>query len=505
MPIILKNINLLSIPIIESYYRLQEIQAYYNSIKHINNRRDLYPIYVKSIKEFLNFNDINNYMKILDENIFNSKNKKVIIKFSDKDIKKLHPKGFALLNLKVPFNFNELKKSYKTAARKCHPDIGGSEKDMKILNEAYDLYQNFLLTSNYSETSTNESLFQFKVKNSKIFYHTLFSDLIDIYIDTWELFKAQELIQYLIKNNFFQTNLLSTNYSFMVIFLEQLSNLSKKFTSIGEYDLSKNLLEQITFYKKKYKYRGVDDSFDYVEDIAEGRKKFRIIINHLKLAENAYKINAISEKKYKELLKRFKNRQILLEQTNKILTKYLLTNTFIALPFDIKINFGFMINYIPEVWYGDNKIVYKLSVQQQYQYYYTFYIKPEVNLIKKYLFVRLCSYILSVNNYKNGNLYINDILNECVLIDKFYIKTIIADQSSKRYIESFISDIKKLQNKTKQEYDLEYDFIKKKYYEFLPMYSGYSNTEFTFNNLFEEINILEKEEVYHLIQNNFQN
>lgn len=43
-----------------------------------------------------------------------------------------------ILHLVEPYNLDDLSKCYRTRAKKAHPDLGGSEEEMRQVNEAYD-------------------------------------------------------------------------------------------------------------------------------------------------------------------------------------------------------------------------------------------------------------------------------------------------------------------------------------------------------------------------------
>ena len=69
-----------------------------------------------------------------------------------------------VLKLKPDFSEDELKKAYKSAAKKNHPDLGGSEEMMKVINEAKNTLEDYLediskngghRTQNYNTTQHN--------------------------------------------------------------------------------------------------------------------------------------------------------------------------------------------------------------------------------------------------------------------------------------------------------------------------------------------------------------
>lgn len=69
-----------------------------------------------------------------------------------------------VLKLKPDFSEDELKKAYKSAAKKNHPDLGGSEEMMKVINEAKNTLEDYLedisknggnRTQNYNTAQNN--------------------------------------------------------------------------------------------------------------------------------------------------------------------------------------------------------------------------------------------------------------------------------------------------------------------------------------------------------------
>jgi len=192
--------------------------------------------------------------------------------------------------------------------------------------------------------------------------------------------------------------------------------------------------------------------------------KASVTITHMMHAENTYKLKLIPAKRYKEWIERFKNQDIIIKSMETKLSNFLKTRPFLSLLHDSKLKFGFMINYImkPSPYEGND--IYNYSIQQQYEYYSAFYIAPNVKLIRKYIYIRLASYILSLNSYKNKQLYLEEIINECLLIDYFYQSKFMADSVPKDRLNIFIKVLKQLLEIKETDYLEAYNILKETWF-----------------------------------------
>jgi len=466
MDILLKKTTFLSIPVVEHYYNLQEILPYYYSLKSMKDKRDFYPILLSKTNMFFDVNKIENNIELLDKYIF-SFDREIFqeqINFSNDEIIELSPNGFKLLNLTIPFDSDDLKRAYKTSAKIHHPDIGGDEENMKVINGAFITYQEFLTSQNYSISEDDKEYFYEEILNAESFYRALFQEVINIYLDIWELEKAKELITY-----FLDSILFSCDAYFL---REQLNVLSKKLTVINEYENA-----QIFFDKKLSFDKQCDDNdFTYENEVTKNilskNKNMRVTITHVIQAENAYKLHIISEKKYKEYIKKFSTSDSKLEQLTQELIEYFKENSFAKLPYDNEINFSTIGKYISRVEMFESKNIYDLTEEQQNEYYSTFYINPSIPLIEKYLYIRIASTIFSLENYEVSIKFIPNIIKEYQLFYHIYDVGYPTFKSPKELIKKLINDLNELLSLDESNYLDTYTEIKKEYLEYLPMFNS---------------------------------
>ena len=374
--------------------------------------------------------------------------------------------------MNIPFDTFDLKKAYKNAARKHHPDLGGDEDDMKILNDAYLIYNDFLAWEQYSKLDTDSDtdiVKYFSITNGKTFYADLFGLLITIYVDIWELEKAEEFLTYLLESDFFHSDICSEDFMYKISFFKQILTLSKKLTIVKKYDMAKIFFEKSLYYQDKCQYDSLLYYFEDVENIIARRKKPRVVITHILQADNAYKLNIITEKKHKAYVEKFSEIISKQELSIKLFDEYLIDNNFIQLPFDKNIKYSSLEQYIPNLNSSlYNQVIYEISTEQQNEYYSTFYLNPSLSLIKKYLSVRLCSYILSIEKYEDGISYLPTILQECDLFNKIYENETITYNYRKIFIKMFIEDLKTMINLNESQYELRYKQVRSRFCGYFP-------------------------------------
>lgn len=470
MKLSLKQCHSLILPLVEGYYKLQETLVYFHSIKIANEKRDLYEEIIKCSSPFLDFNNIENNIKVLNDMVFSKNIKAVKVKIAHtvEEIKNLHSEGFELLNLSIPFNENELKKAYRNAARKHHPDVGGNEENMKTLNQAFALYNEFLYWEKMDKLGTESKADSIKIDNAEKFYAELFGLLFQIHIDIWELEIAKKILDILIDSDFFNTNICS-NYSYGTDICSQLKALANKFSITKNFSEVEQVLNQLNKVRTKSSSLMCIYASDHIKKILRGEKKPRIIINHILQVKNAYRLNILSDKRYEAYMKKFDDRSSNYIKLEKLLEEFLSKNTFIKLPYDEKLKYSHLKEYVKHTNYFDNKDINVLSKEQQSEYCFTFYLEPSVPLINKYLFVRFCSYIMSIDTYEAKLKYLPTIIGECKLFENFFKDDRYKSQSLHKHIRKVILDLEELLQVDEAIYENKYKEIYAIYNQFLPI------------------------------------
>ncbi len=238
-----------------------------------------------------------------------------------------------------------------------------------------------------------------------------------------------------------------------------------------KYEISKELYKKLLHYHHTYYHKFFDKTviIENTRKILEGEKKYRISISHVSQAINAYRLGVIQKNRYETFFKKHNETISNKEDLERQLREYLKINTFIKLPFDINLKEGQINTYVDEVSYFDNKSIYTLTVEQQSEYYSTFYLNPTIKLIKKYLYVRFASYILSIDTYKNNDKYLTSIIHENIFIFSIFSSKIRAESKTKKFLENFISNLRSLENLSEIQYKLKYEIIQNKYFNLLPL------------------------------------
>lgn len=443
-----KTINYLEDPLISSYFLCKEKLAYYLSIKHADNKRDYHSQLIPTIKEFLLLAE-NVNVEVLNLCIFSHKeddNPGTINIDSISSFEGIHPEGYKLLELISPLTLDSLKKSYRKAVMIHHPDRGGTHENMLIINDAYKVYQDYLCGK---LSGVLGSLFQQGGEMSKLdpqnandYIYFITIQLLDIYCDEWDVLNSYKTLIKLRELKFYGSKLVESNddvYRFIRIY--SIVNLAKRLVSANRNLESNNVIK---FIKSLEKISNIDYS-SYIDDAQSficGNKNLRVIINHPRQADNALANGIISKDKYETLQKKFETKCKIEKDKEILLNEFIYSDGFIAkLPYDNGINkISSKSTNIPEVGWFEDKKVQNISTDQQAEYLLAFSSMSTLVLVRKYTYVRLASYILSIN-LENDNEMIRKISNECELLFHIYDTSQLKDNCTKELIEELCSDI----------------------------------------------------------------
>ncbi|HEX2788638.1 MAG TPA: J domain-containing protein [Ignavibacteria bacterium] len=421
--IINKSYNYLETPLIESFFILKERKYYFDSLKHVGTRREFYDTYKNSITKFiscinsdkdislLNSIAFNHIKTIIDENTF-----KVPLSSID-------PKGFHLLNLSEPVSIDSLKDKYRIAAKKYHPDIGGTNEEMQTVNSAFDKFHNILCIKTFNNDEDCNSDFLNDEMTAKDFIYLIYTSLIEITLDDWQIEESYKWLKL-----FYERNIANTKYGkgLLTSSIPMLSNLAKnlhliKLTTESQYCFTK-AEECLAIAQKEGLF--YDNYVKSAHEIINELKKPRIVITHIKQANNLLYYNIIDEKKYNDAMKRFNIRKNDDESKEDILKIFLLENEFQNLPLDIltvQVNItGKLINEPDYFDYYFNE----LTDEQKCEYKEAFSKSTNIKLIRKYVYVRLFSILKSIISFENQK-----IIKEVIKEVKFF-KEIKAHRSS---------------------------------------------------------------------------
>ena len=460
-----KSANYLEHPLISSYFHSKEIKAYYLSIKHVDKKRDFHSVLISAFTEFLSlveddYEILNICIFSQDETSASNVNVNSTITFES-----IHPEGCKLLGIRDPLTSELLKNAYRKAVMKHHPDRGGMHEAMLLVNEAYKRYQDYLcgrLENRSNELFHEGEGFHCEPKNVNDYIYLLNSVLAEVYCDEWDIVNSYEIVRELQEQQFYGSQLVKTGEEIYRL-VKMGSTLTKRLAAANRHSEADDAMR---FTRHIYKIGNLEYEpyIEEPENIISGKKKLRIIIKHPRQADNALSIGVITNSRYDSLYKKFGEKSNIEIEKGKILNEYLNSNGFIEeLPYD---NGAYKVrskseNVLEIGYYEDNKL-HNLFEDQQAEYFIAFSNKTSLDLIRKYTYVRLASYILSIN-IEMGNQFIDKICNECAFLLTIYDDGQRKNTSTKELIKELGDDIKQIRDTVEEERQEKIDYLTNKY------------------------------------------
>ena len=443
------NCNYLEEPTIAAYFLTRELLACYSSIKHVEDKRDYYSTLIPALVGFLDL--IEKYGdKILSSTVFNkieiTAENKVISRSAIKDF---DPEGYELLGLADPLNFSDLKYCYRRAATKHHPDKGGATREMQIVNRAYKIYSNYLcgeLLVDVSGDLSNNSGDSESVNN---YTYLVNATLLQIYCDDWDLDRALRIVDVFIRTNFQGVTVKKSRVDHFSL-VETALALTKKLTAakrISDAGIALDFTHAIYDIGKFHMNPYHEKALNQVNSIVAGEAIYRFKINHIRQAENALALGVISQRKFEEL-KMGLNVDVIDEELIGRNLEGILSSgfRFSVLPFDNGIQTtGVVAKNTPGMNYFDNLRVHLIPINNQIEYFKTFFEAPTVELIRKYTYVRLVSYIMSLDDGPSKE-FISNIISECKVFNLVHDSRKVKFKTTRLLIGGVIGDLEFLRD-----------------------------------------------------------
>lgn len=453
-----ESFNYLEHPVISSYFISKEVKAYYLSIKHVDDRRDFHSTLIAAFREFLSLVAEDDGIEILNSCIFSKSKSKV--RARDKNIKptnafeRINPEGCEILNLKAPLTFESLKSAYKKAVMKHHPDRGGVHETMLIINGAYQEYQEYLCANleSGSSNSTQELVIDrlnIEPQNANDYIYLLNARLAEVYCDEWDIINSYRTVKKLREQQFYGSQLVD-NFEEKFKMAEMALTLTKRLAAAN---MHLEADDAMAFTRHIYEIYGFNfneyfkSCLEETKNILTGIKKLKLIINHTRQADNALSNGVISKKQYDSLLQKFSEKSSAKIDRERMLKDFLNTSKFIdELSYDKGANKAHLeLKNVPGPSYFEDKRLHKLPKDQQAEYFMAFSVNSSLDLVKKYAYVRLVSYILSMSGESEQQLF-EKICNECSLLFNIYNDSQRKNINTKKLIERFNKDMESIRD-----------------------------------------------------------
>ena len=407
------------------FFKTQEFKYYYESIKRVNQKRNISLKLISIILPLFNkIDDSSTNSKI--DNLVKSllRIQKGKASNINEIAKNIHSTGYNLLEISIPITLENLKDSYKKARLKHHPSKVGEINNMRSINEAYTQFHKLACEERGTLTKTSNgdtavgSNQKYIAHDSNEYFADIGMLLVNVCTDVmavdiaFEVFHKIHTIEYL-KNDKIKLRILSN-----IELLEKLSIRLKQASLISESEIVfKVVVEACQIAVKEG--LNYNNFASLLRTKLNANKIAKPILNHFIQAENAFRLKMVDEYQYKKHLDIFNSEQLEKQNHQKILEEYALSHGFIKfLCFSQKDLLEKPIEFVPEPGYFDIRYEH-LSDIQKAEYQHVFLTEVSINLIEKYLLVRFNSLLVKlIWEYKNIDT--NRLLLECNVLQRAF-------------------------------------------------------------------------------------
>lgn len=392
-------IDFLADSVAVAYFSALEAEAFFQSLKQVGPRRDFHENVLAAINRFMEVTRNPTARKFVDQLIEGSKIPGDVRLVGEilPELNQAHPEGFALLDLVDPVTFVTLKSSYRRAVRIHHPDVGGNLGAMVAINEAYPRFHR-ILELHLSQTGHEEGAGHPSVSSCMGMVFRLANLELHINLDDWNLDNAYQIFRQLTTGEWDSASW-SQNADHLLSWTFRTATLAERLALAGMRDEAEAVL---IFARKGYavsQKRGL--TFGHVlrdtEAVIAGTRTISIRIQHPRQAANAQRLGLINVDGTKSVQARTDRK---LQERRQREDAFLAYRTQAGLLQDLhtdrcacgQVNPGHL---VPEPDYYQTQIK-ALSPSQQGEYLQAFKPNGSVELIRKYLYVRLQGLLESV-------------------------------------------------------------------------------------------------------------
>ena len=299
------SVNYLDDRLLAGYFEAREHETYYRSLKHANTRRDFHetiiPVLIDLVGEILAAPSTQPLDAILATPA-TSPDRGEATTAPAEEARRRHPVGFNLLEIGERLDFETLKSLYRRAVLRCHPDKGGSEEQMVLVNEAYSLFHEVLCRHQMASGVVDETGegfgidFDVPIKTAKDYLYVVGLLLVEIKLDEWGLDDAHYWVTMLASEEWMESAY-AQHPRTRANLLFPCSTLAGRLWAAGLKKEAQEVYEaaasslQVAQANGLYQGDGLFEADSYMKD----EQKLRVVLNHHRQAENARRLGLIKE------------------------------------------------------------------------------------------------------------------------------------------------------------------------------------------------------------------
>lgn len=409
--------DILNSKVLASYFTAREHEVYLSSLRWMEDRRDFYPQFVRAAMQLLTFFDDAASLELLDSVIFRSRKKleNVSQGLSILDyLRKANSRGVELLELSPPVTFDSLRSAYKKAALAYHPDRGGSNEDMKLVNLAFEEFHEVI--SQWKETPATERPTD-SIPNSTVtlgwggpgipirsaadYLNWLGTMLVRVHTDSWAVDRAYTMVRSFREHGSLSSSL-SNQVNFAAPFAFALIRLATMLRTASLLDEAEYVLDcasplaevcrtssHLHLTLERARAKNAPDRF----------RKLKPAIMHPCQAENLFRLKIIDEGMYRKAQARLPEPR----SQDLALTKFREQGGFILVSHDLPLKCEpgvkpfVPIPGLPNPVTGEfHDRIELLSDDQRAEYFRVFGPSASPPELKRYFYIRITSYLCSL-------------------------------------------------------------------------------------------------------------
>ncbi len=424
--------DLLSNKVLAAYFSAREHEVYFHSLRKVDDRRGFYPRIVAALEELLGFFDDAANLELLDTCVFqrrqrvsktgpNVEETTEGLKVLDR-LKEVDDQGVELLELKATARFgspttafDSLHSAYRSAAKKYHPDVGGNNELMRLVNDAFKEFHDIISRWLWTEAPTRPHIseaplgpavghpgFEFEIRSATEYLNWIGAILVTVHTDSWGVDRAYTVLKSLSDHGLLSQRF-THDESFLAYLAGPLFRLAERLHTAHLVDearcVQNHAIEFLT--RESHIYPNVDVGRALgqasASSVLRGDEKLMIVIKHPCQAENLLRLGVIDKDRYCQAQSRFHRQHAKTISKERDFARFQESGGFVS-PLSYDAPFGGSVGPETLVPRPTSRVcrINDLSDGQRAEYFHAFGPLGTSDMVEKYLAIRISSYLCSL-------------------------------------------------------------------------------------------------------------